>query len=138
MTRTEFDIAVREMKAQREAEMKPLLDTMADIRKELAIKNAQIADLVQQTTRLKAERKMYANRVNEIKEKHDHKICKFIKEWDAKTTSNLADAPVSNIIWELRNRGYNGLVSKLSEDGATEEIYDLSKRFGEDDNDVQK
>ena len=138
MTRTEFDIAVREMKAQREAEMKPLLDTMADIRKELAIKNAQIADLVQQTTRLKAERKMYANRVNEIKEKHDHKIAKFIMEWDAKTTSNLADAPVSNIIWELRNRGYKGLVSKLSEDGATEEIYDLSKRFGEDDNDVQK
>ena len=138
MTRTEFDIAVREMKAQREAETKPLLDTMADIRKELAIKNAQIADLVQQTTRLKAERKMYANRVNEIKEKHDHKIAKFIMEWDAKTTSNLADAPVSNIIWELRNRGYKGLVSKLSEDGATEEIYDLSKRFGEDDNDVQK
>ena len=138
MTRTEFDIAVREMKAQREAEMKPLLDTMADIRKELAIKNAQIADLVQQTTRLKAERKMYANRVNEIKEKHDHKICKFIMEWDAKTTSNLADAPVSNIIWELRNRGYKGLVSKLSEDGATEEIYDLSKRFGEDDNYIQK
>ena len=138
MTRTEFDIAVREMKAQREAEMKPLLDTMADIRKELAIKNAQIADFVQQTTRLKAERKMYANRVNEIKEKHDHKICKFIMEWDAKTTSNLADAPVSNIIWELRNRGYKGLVSKLSEDGATEEIYDLSKRFGEDDNDIQK
>jgi hypothetical protein len=138
MTRTEFDIAVREMKAQREAEMKPLLDTMADIRKELAIKNAQIADLVQQTTRLKAERKMYANRVNEIKEKHDHKIAKFIMEWDAKTTSNLADAPVSNIIWELRNRGYKGLVSKLSEDGATEEIYDLSKRFGEDDNDIQK
>ena len=138
MTRTEFDIAVREMKAQREAETKPLLDTMADIRKELAIKNAQIADLVQQTTRLKAERKMYANRVNEIKEKHDHKIAKFIMEWDAKTTSNLADAPVSNIIWELRNRGYKGLVSKLSEDGATEEIYDLSKRFGEDDNDIQK
>ena len=138
MTRTEFDIAVREMKSQREAEMKPLLDTMADIRKELAIKNAQIADLVQQTTRLKAERKMYANRVNEIKEKHDHKIAKFIMEWDAKTTSNLADAPVSNIIWELRNRGYKGLVSKLSEDGATEEIYDLSKRFGEDDKDVQK
>lgn len=138
MTRTEFDIAVREMKAQREAEMKPLLDTMADIRKELAIKNAQIADLVQQTTRLKAERKMYANRVNEMKEKHDHKIAKFIMEWDAKTTSNLADAPVSNIIWELRNRGYKGLVSKLSEDGATEEIYDLSKRFVEDDNDVQK
>ena len=138
MTRTEFDIAVREMKAQREAEMKPLLDTMADIRKELAIKNAQIADFVQQTTRLKAERKMYANRVNEIKEKHDHKIAKFIMEWDAKTTSNLADAPVSNIIWELRNRGYKGLVSKLSEDGATEEIYDLSKRFGEDDNDIQK
>ena len=138
MTRTEFDIAVREMKAQREAETKPLLDTMADIRKELAIKNAQIADLVQQTTRLKAERKMYANRVNEIKEKHDHKICKFIMEWDAKTTSNLADAPVSNIIWELRNRGYKGLVSKLSEDGATEEIYDLSKRFGEDDNYIQK
>ena len=138
MTRTEFDIAVREMKAQREAETKPLLDTMADIRKELAIKNAQIADLVQQTTRLKAERKMYANRVNEIKEKHDHKIAKFIMEWDAKTTSNLADAPVSNIIWELRNRGYKGLVSKLSEDGATEEIYDLSKKFGEDDKDVQK
>ena len=138
MTRTEFDIAVREMKAQREAETKPLLDTMADIRKELAIKNAQIADFVQQTTRLKAERKMYANRVNEIKEKHDHKIAKFIMEWDAKTTSNLADAPVSNIIWELRNRGYKGLVSKLSEDGATEEIYDLSKRFGEDDNYVQK
>ena len=138
MTRTEFDIAVREMKAQREAETKPLLDTMADIRKELAIKNAQIADLVQQTTRLKAERKMYANRVNEIKEKHDHKIAKFIMEWDAKTTSNLADAPVSNIIWELRNRGYKGLVSKLSEDGATEEIYDLSKRFGEDDKDIQK
>ena len=138
MTRTEFDIAVREMKSQREAEMKPLLDTMADIRKELAIKNAQIADFVQQTTRLKAERKMYANRVNEIKEKHDHKIAKFIMEWDAKTTSNLADAPVSNIIWELRNRGYKGLVSKLSEDGATEEIYDLSKRFGEDDKDVQK
>lgn len=138
MTRTEFDIAVREMKAQREAEMKPLLDTMADIRKELAIKNAQIADLLQQTTRLKAERKMYANRVNEIKEKHDHKIAKFIMEWDAKTTSNLADAPVSNIIWELRNRGYKGLVSKLSEDGATEEIYDLSKRFVEDDNDIQK
>ena len=138
MTRTEFDIAVREMKAQREAETKPLLNTMADIRKELAIKNAQIADLVQQTTRLKAERKMYANRVNEIKEKHDHKIAKFIMEWDAKTTSNLADAPVSNIIWELRNRGYKGLVSKLSEDGATEEIHDLSKRFCEDDNDVQK
>lgn len=138
MTRTEFDIAVREMKAQREAETKPLLDTMANIRKELAILRCQETDLLTRITRLKQEKNMLATRVNEIKEKHDHKICKFVMEWDAKTTSNLADAPVSNIIWELRNRGYKGLVSKLSEDGATEEIYDLSKRFGEDEKDIQK
>jgi hypothetical protein len=56
------------------------------------------------------------------------KINAFIKENEQSTTSNLAEANTLNIIYELRRRGFKGVVMLTSEDGATVlESYDLEK-----------
>ena len=56
------------------------------------------------------------------------KINAFIKENEQSTTSNLAEANTLNIIYELRRRGFKGIVMLQSEDGANVlESYDLDK-----------
>ena len=56
------------------------------------------------------------------------RINKFIEENEQNTTSNLSDAGITNILYELRRRGYDGIVSRQNESGEYES-YDIQKRF---------
>ena len=56
------------------------------------------------------------------------KVNAFIKEHEPSTTSNLAEATTLNIVYELRRRGFDGIISRDVEDEI--ERYDLQKQFG--------
>jgi hypothetical protein len=53
----------------------------------------------------------------------DAKISAFIKENEGSTTSNLAEATTLNIVYELRRRGFSGII----QNDAIGELYDLDK-----------
>ena len=60
-------------------------------------------------------------------------ITAFTKEHLGQQTSNLAEADTLNIIYELRRRGYHGIIHKLAEDGTTViEEYDIQKKDWKD------
>ena len=53
----------------------------------------------------------------------------FIKEHEPSTTSNLAEATTLNIVYELRRRGFDGVIQRLGEEPNDYESYDLQKQF---------
>ena len=63
------------------------------------------------------------------------KVNAFIKEHEPSTTSNLAEATTLNIVYELRRRGFDGIVSKVDDETGDCESYDLQKQFGNGEGD---
>ena len=59
-----------------------------------------------------------------INDEHNAKIKAFIDEYESHTTSNLAEAGTLNIIYELRHRGFSGIVHDTIHGGD----YDLDKQ----------
>ena len=57
------------------------------------------------------------------------KVNEFIRENEPFTTSNLADAETVNIVYELRRRGWQGIITKVDENGELVGRFDLQKQF---------
>ena len=51
----------------------------------------------------------------------------FIRKNEPFTTSNLSEATTLNIVYELRRRGFDGVISRDVDDEI--ESYDLQKQF---------
>ena len=52
-----------------------------------------------------------------INAEHNEKIKAFIDEYESHTTSNLAEVEFNSMIWELRNRGFTGIIHDTSHGG---------------------
>lgn len=127
MTRTEFDQQIRELKSKRNAAVSEIAALQSEIKEEIAAKNRTIQEFTREIQKLKQSLQGYHQRRIAIDNEWNIKINAFIKENEPSTTSNLAESSTLNIIYELRRRGYMGIVQK---DGAAEsesELYDLSK-----------
>ena len=128
MTRTEFDQQIRELKSKRNAAAREIAALQSEIKEEIAAKNRTILELGKEIQKLKQSLQGYHLRRIALDAEWNAKINAFIKENEQSTTSNLAEANTLNIIYELRRRGFKGVVMLQSEDGANVlESYDLDK-----------
>lgn len=128
MTRIEFDNQVRSMKAARNAALNELATMTAEIKEEIAAKHRQIDDLHKEVCKLRQSAQGLHQRRIELETKWGARINKFIEENEPNTTSNLEEAGITNILYELRRRGFDGIVSRQNESGEYES-YDIQKRF---------
>ena len=110
MTRTEFDNQLREMKAKRAEALRPVMDMQRELREKIAAKNRTIAEMGAEVQKMKHHLKLLSAQNTRINDEHSAKIKAFIDEYESHTTSNLAEADTLNIIYELRNRGFIGIV----------------------------
>jgi hypothetical protein len=94
-----------------------------------------IQEIGKEVQKLKQSLQGYYQRRIALDAEWNSKINAFIKENEQSTTSNLAEANTINIIYELRRRGFKGVVMQLSEDGANVlESFDLDKNDWNRDN----
>ena len=127
MTRTEFDQQIRELKSKRNAAAREIAALQSEIKEEIAAKNRMIQELGKEIQKLKQSLQGYHQRRIALDNEWNTKINAFIKENEPHTTSNLAEADTLNIIYELRRRGYLGIVQKDGTEESESECYDLSK-----------
>ena len=127
MTRTEFDQQIRELKSKRNAAVSEIAALQSEIKEEIAAKNRTIQEFTKEIQKLKQSLQGYHQRRIALDNEWNAKINAFIKEYEPSTTSNLAEASTLNIIYELRRRGYMGIVQKDGTDENESELYDLTK-----------
>ena len=101
----------------------------SEIKEEIAAKHRQINDLYKDVSKLKASLEGYRQRRFALETEHSNKVNAFIRENEPSTTSNLAEATTVNIVYELRRRGFDGIISRYVDNDI--EQYDLSK-FNDD------
>lgn len=127
MTRTEFDQQIRELKSKRNAAVSEIAALQSEIKEEIAAKNRTIQEFTKEIQKLKQSLQGYHQRRIALDNEWNAKINAFIKENEPSTTSNLAEATTTNIIYELRRRGFGGIVSKVEDETDDCESYDLDK-----------
>lgn len=135
MTRSEFDQQVRELKNKKGNAIREIAALQSEIKEEIAAKHRQINDLYKEVSKLQASLQGYHQRRIALETEWNAKVNAFIKEHEPSTTSNLAEATTLNIVYELRRRGFDGIVSKVDDETGDCESYDLQKQFGNGEGD---
>ena len=129
MTRSEFDQQVRELKNKRGDAIREIATLQSEIKEEIAAKHRQINDIHKEISKLQASLQGYHQRRIALETEWNAKVNAFIREHEPSTTSNLAEATTLNIVYELRRRGFDGVISRLGEEPNDYESYDLQKQF---------
>ena len=129
MTRSEFDQKVRELKNKKGAAIREIAVLQSEIKEEIASKHRQIDDIRKDISKLQASLQGYHQRRIALETEWNAKVNAFIKEHEPSTTSNLAEATTLNIVYELRRRGFDGVIQRLGEEPNDYESYDLQKQF---------
>ena len=129
MTRSEFDQHVRELKNKKGNAIREIAALQSEIKEEIAAKHRQIDDLRKDLSKLQASLQGYHQRRIALETEWNAKVNAFIKEHEPSTTSNLAEATTLNIVYELRRRGFDGVIQRLGEEPNDYESYDLQKQF---------
>ena len=123
MTRSEFDYQVRELKKKKGEAIRQVASLQSEIKEEIASKNRLIDEIHKEISKLKQSLQGYHQRRFALENEWNAKLSAFIKENEPSTTSNLAEANTLNIVYELRRRGFKGVLQNL-ENG---ELYDIDK-----------
>ena len=129
MTRSEFDQQVRELKNKRGDAIREIATLQSEIKEEIAAKHRQINDIHKEISKLQASLQGYHQRRIALETEWNAKVNTFIRENEPSTTSNLAEATTLNIVYELRRRGFDGMIQRLGEEPNDYESYDLQKQF---------
>jgi chromosome segregation ATPase len=129
MTRSEFDQQVRELKNKKGDAIRQVATLQSEIKEEIAAKKRQIGELQKEISKLSQSLQGYHQRRIALETEWNAKINSFIKEYEPSTTSNLAEATTLNIVYELRRRGFDGVIQRLGEEPNDYESYDLQKQF---------
>ena len=127
MTRSEFDQQVRELKNKKGDAIREIATLQSEIKEEIAAKHRQINDIHKEVSKLHASLQGYHQRRIALETEWNAKVNAFIRENEPSTTSNLAEATTLNIVYELRRRGFDGVISRDVDDDI--ERYDLQKQF---------
>ena len=126
MTRTEFDSQIRELKNKKGAAIREIAALQSEIKEEIASKHRQIDEIRKDISKLNQSLQGYHQRRIALQNEWSAKVSAFIKENEPSTTSNLAEATTLNIVYELRRRGFGGIVKRYDATGDYE-AYDLDK-----------
>jgi phage host-nuclease inhibitor protein Gam len=127
MTRSEFDYQIREMKNKKGYVIREIASLQSEIKEEIAAKHRQINDIYKEIAKLNQSLQGYHQKRLAVEKEWNAKINAFIRENEPSTTSNLAEATTTNIIYELRRRGFAGIVSKDADELSDSESYDIQK-----------
>ena len=130
MTRTEFDNQLRQMKAKRDEALRPVRNLQQELKEQMRQKTRIVQDQLADIAKIKQQLHLLGMESEKINNDWRVQIRAFIEEHEAHTTSNLAEAETLNIMYELRRRGFSGMISKPcpeAENGL--EAYDLNKTF---------
>ena len=127
MTRTEFDSQIRELKNKKGAAIREIAALQSEIKEEIASKHRQIDEIHKDISKLNQSLQGYHQRRIALQNEWSAKVSAFIKENEPSTTSNLAEATTLNIVYELRRRGFGGIVNKVDDETGDCESYDLDK-----------
>ena len=130
MTRTEFDNQVRQMKAKRDEALRPVRNLQQELKEQMRQKTRIVQDQLADIAKIKQQLHLLGMESEKINNDWRVQIRAFIEEHESHTTSNLAEAETLNIMYELRRRGFSGMISKPcpeAENGL--EAYDLNKTF---------
>ena len=128
MTRSEFDYQVRELKKKKGTAIREIAALQSEIKEEIASKHRQIGEILKDISKLNQLLQGYHQRRIALENEWNAKVSAFIKENEPSTTSNLAEANTLNIVYELRRRGFGGIIQN-NEIG---ESYDLDKNDWKD------
>lgn len=126
MTQIEFDMAIRAMKAEAQKECSAIENLYNEAKAEITRLNCAMEPFRQRILVLKEQKGMLSQKLNEKRTEWGGKLREFSNEHYGNATSNLAESSTTNIIYELRRRGYEGVVKKECVDGSVSE-YDLQK-----------
>lgn len=129
MTRKEFDNQVRELKNKKAAAIREIAALQSEIKEEIASKYRQIDEIRKDIAKLNQSLQGYHQRRLALENEWNAKVSAFIRENEPSTTSNLAEANTLNIVYELRRRGFGGVI----QNGENGELYDLDKHEWKDD-----
>lgn len=130
MTRTEFDNQLRQMKAKRDEALRPVRNLQQELKEQMRQKSRIVQDQLADIAKIKQQLHLLGMESEKINNDWRVQIRAFIEEHESHTTSNLAEAETLNIMYELRRRGFSGMISKPcpeAENGL--EAYDLNKTF---------
>lgn len=130
MTRSEFDQKVRELKTKKSNAIREIAAMQAEVKEEIASKHRQIEEIRKEICKLNQSLQGFHQRRAIIETEWGKIVNDFIRENEPNTTSNLAEATTLNIVYELRRRGFDGIVSKIDKETGIDEFYDLQKQFG--------
>ena len=117
------------MKNKRGNAIREIATLQSEIKEEIAAKHRQIDDIRKDISKLQASLQGYHQRRIALETEWNAKVNAFIKENEPSTTSNLAEATTLNIVYELRRRGFDGVIQRLGEEPNDYESYDLQKQF---------
>ena len=117
------------MKNKRGDAIREIATLQSEIKEEIAAKHRQINDIRKDISKLQASLQGYHQRRIALETEWNAKVNAFIRENEPSTTSNLAEATTLNIVYELRRRGFDGVISRLGEEPNDYESYDLQKQF---------
>ncbi|MCR5366516.1 MAG: hypothetical protein K6E67_10290 [Prevotella sp.] len=129
MTRSEFDQQIRELKNKKGKAIREIEALQSEIKEEIAAKHRQIDELQKDVAKLNQSLQGFHQRHIALENEWYAKINAFIRENEPSTTSNLAEATTINIVYELRRRGFSGIVSKTDDETGEAESYNLQKQF---------
>ena len=127
MTRSEFDQQIRELKNKKGNAIREIAGLQSEIKEEIAAKHRQVNDIYKEIAKLNQSLQGYHQKRLAVEKEWNTKISAFIRENEPSTTSNLAEATTTNIIYELRRRGFAGIVSKDADELSDSESYDIQK-----------
>lgn len=129
MTRSEFDYQVRELKNKKGTAIREIAALQSEIKEEIASKHRQIDEIRKDISKLNQSLQGYHQRRIALENEWNAKVSAFIKENEPSTTSNLAEATTLNIVYELRRRGFDGVITMRDDETGDYESYDLQKQF---------
>ena len=117
------------MKNKKGDAIREIATLQSEIKEEIAAKHRLMNDIRKEISKLQASLQGYHQRRIALENEWNAKVSAFIKENEPSTTSNLAEATTLNIVYELRRRGFDGVISRLGEEPNDYETYDLQKQF---------
>ena len=115
------------MKNKRGDAIREIATLQSEIKEEIAAKHRLMNDIRKDISKLQASLQGYHQRRIALETEWNAKVNAFIKENEPSTTSNLAEATTLNIVYELRRRGFDGVISRDVDYDI--ERYDLNKQF---------
>ena len=120
MTQVEFENQLRELRHQKAQVMNHYSLMQNEVKEEIAAKNRQISELMEQVQKLKMQRAGLTERRLKAEKDWGGQIQDFIEKYQEQAERSWDDVSTYTIVKELRKRGWQGTIFNNDPDMAEE------------------